>query len=240
MNKIIFVCMFLAVSVFADTQSGMEKKVRLLVNDKEISGVIPTFSESVIDSLLNTAQYELVDLTWCLNYEQSITLTPGTTYYTLDTDVFVPFRVKVGTIALSAIPIKTLDADYPNWENDSGTPARYFIKIPTQTTNMVIGFHPITDATRTAYVNYVEIPDEMTSDSDVPFNSRRRLYAYHYLLVLRVASILSYQRGYAALAKNFMEEYAWRLKSMEETIRMKPGEIPSFIYSPVRRPTSAQ
>lgn len=232
----IIILVFLFGIAFADTRSGMETKVRLLINDKVIPGVTPYFPTATISDLFNVAQYEVVDLTWCLVFEQKISLTANVTYYSLNTDVFAVFRVKVGTTSLDSISVKTLDADYPNWENTAGTPERYFIKIPTHTNNMMIGFHPISDSTQTAYVNYAEIVDEMTTGSNIPFNSRRRLYSYHYLLVLRVASILAGQRGDTTLSRDLMEQYMWRLKSMEETIRMKPGEIPALIYSPLMRP----
>ncbi len=222
--------------LFAANQGEMETQVRVLIGDKIIPGVTPYYSESIIDSFFNSAQYEMVDLAWCLNYEQQLVITTGTSYCSLSTDTFAIYRVKLGTTVLTEIDIKVLDAEQPNWENATGEPQKYFIKVPTQTENMVMGFWPNLESTKTVHIGYVELPDAMTSDSDIPFNGRKRLYPYHYCLVLRVAAILSRQRGYISLAKDYMAEYMWRLNSMERTIRMKPGEIPLLMYSPYQKP----
>lgn len=208
--------------------------IRIFTNDIEITGITPRYSSGTLTDVINHVQYDTVNLTWCLNYEKRETLPANTTYYTLPDNTFAVSRVVHGTNTLKIISYRELDSEEPNWQNESaGAPARYYIKIATFTSApVIIGLFPPPNSTRTLTVGYVLIATELSNGSDTLFNGEKRLYTYHSLITLKVSAIINRIRGFSNLANSQESDYIALLKSMSDTIRIKPGGIPKDIKSP--------
>lgn len=204
------------------------RAVRVFTGDQLISGIDPRYSTSTIIDMLNIAQYEIVDLTWCLTYETAETISANTTYYTMPDNTFAPYRVLFGTTTLEVAHINELDRQYPAWQNDSASwPEKYSIKTATYSAaSPAIMLYPVPNTSGTLTINSVLIPTELSAGTDVPFNGDKRLIPYHGLMVLRVASLINDVRGFENLAARLDSQYAALLASMLNTIRIKPGEIP--------------
>lgn len=230
----IFLAIFLAGYISALDLDGCISNIRILTNDIEITGITPRYSSSTLTDVINYVQYDTVNLTWCLNYEKSATLSANTTYYTLPDDTFAISRVVHGTNTLKIISYRELDEEESNWQNHSaGVPARYYIKIATFTSApVIIGLFPPPNSTETLTVGYVLIATELSKSTDTLFNGEKRLYTYHSLITLKVSAIINRIRGFSDLANSQESDYTALLKSMADTIRIKPGGIPKDIKSP--------
>jgi len=228
-KKILCLLVLFVVSSYSMDTEDLVKNVRVLTEDQIIYGVSPRYSTATIVSLLNVYQDETVDLTWCLNYRATKTLVAGTTYYALPDTSVVPYRVVFATTNLEIISYKQLDDEYPGWQNTAkGRPERYYIAVSTYMNSPVtIGIYPLNNASATLTVDYILQPTDLIYPDSIPFNGETKLYTYHSLLSLRVASVINGIRGESTLASDQKADYSALLAAMLKTIRVKPGEIPA-------------
>jgi hypothetical protein len=143
------------------------------------------WSKSILTTRLNQAQKEIVSYTNVLKIYGAVAITAGTGATTLDATVMEVQRVYItltngDNIPLVGISINELDYRYPNWQNlDSGQPTSYTYDHVTR--NLTFIPRPDTDITLNMY--HLINPADMSSDSDIPFDSNTPLTPYHISLV---------------------------------------------------------
>ena len=187
------------------------------------------FSDVKISSYVNIGQSEISMLTWPLVGVKEYTIEPGRKKYAFDSDMVVMQRLTVDNALLPATSIEELDRNGSDWEVNmsTGRAENYYVN---HTTFSYIGFDVFIDTNDytsfTAY--YTKMPDDMVSNTDVPFDSMARLRPYHFALVLWTASILSIQAGNKDNYSLYYSMYVDRMKLMEPTIRLTPDYFPNM------------
>jgi len=212
---------------------ALRDRSRFFSNDAVRAGIKPTHEDTEYNYWINAVQQEIYDYTWCNVNVETHTLVPGTTLYAVSDDLMSTiFRVKAGTMTLKKNTYKQLETK-PDYENKTAAfPEAYYVETGTFTNIRIIP-PPNTDVL--LKIEYLDPPDDMTSDSDYPFNNVKRLYVYHSLIVVRVAAIFNFQRGYLTKYESLMKDYNRRIKEMEITIRMNTDE-PQDENSPYEKP----
>lgn len=160
--------------------SDIENQIRRNVRD--VSSVSQRYSDTIIDAIINEAQRAVINETWAENSFSTTTLVSGSTYYTLPSTCIKVWRVTVDGASLPELDLKQLDADNgnTNWSS-TGTATSYFYD---PSSNTVIGLQPFPNSSGSLLnIFCYKLPTDLSSDSDIPFDSDPRLYVYHDLLV---------------------------------------------------------
>jgi hypothetical protein len=221
----------------AKTGSGLtlaeaRTEVRRLVKDTATSSTLQRYSDTVLLSFLNQAQREVISASLPLENTTSYTLSSGTTYYSLPTDlVSVKFiKLKDATLRtrkLQQVSYKATLESNPDYERLSGPPMQYFIRPSTSSTvtTLDVAFLPVptTSSTGTATVTYYKQATTLSADSDVLLDGDSTLLPYHEAVV------------YGAVAKIKLIEgdpsssvYLQLQQSGIQVMNSRLGEMPDY------------
>lgn len=211
---------------FSLTLSELRTDIRLRIKDS--NSTRQRFTDSQINSLINDAQRDIVNATWCNYNNTDITLVSGTTYYSLPGDLIAIVRVTRERKVLKETSLNQKDAEASGWEMSGGVPSAYF-QDPAQTD--MIGFAPWpsgTSSTGTVRIIYVAQPTDLSSDSTSPFNNETRFEPYHDLITMYAAYRVFLIEGDINKAQFYRQEYESRLQMMRDRVGSKPNYIPGF------------
>ena len=137
----------------------------------------------------NEAQGIVQGYTQAVKTKETLTPTASTQEVTLDADTMDITRVAITLPNGDIFPLegttrKELDYLYPNWQNlDAGRPGKWFYDATNQQLNLVRkpdSDHAITNG---LFVWEVRKPADLSSDSDVPFDSNNQMIPYHLSIV---------------------------------------------------------
>jgi hypothetical protein len=243
MKKLILAIAFLlaGASAQAMTLSDIETQVRRNIRDTQTSSDLQKYSDSVLDAMINEAQREVSNLTWCVEMSTSRVLAAGTTYYNLPDD-FIAARLAVftrpgaSTIELQERLQGSLVDDFPSYEQgNSGAPTEYLVRQSTSGgNNLEIAYlpTPTSTSTGTVRVDYYAYPDDLSADSDVPFEGLLHLYPYHYALVAHVSARVKEVEGKLDEAAYWRAQFDRYLQIMQQRLESAPN------YNPGTRPAS--
>ena len=157
--------------------------------------LVPEVNDSILsntnlDLFINDGALDVTRRTDCLwNYADQ-TVTAATQTYAVPSDAGRVLAIYYGgTGNWEKLPCVTMDylanEIDPDWFNNTGTIWAYF-----EAEQNKIGLYktPTSAEAGTDYlrVYYVENPDTLVNDSDIPFNGVTNLYAYHDLMLLYV------------------------------------------------------
>lgn len=196
MKKYLLLALLLLGSVrcYALTASDIIARARVYLKDQSTVNTRQQFSDATMLSFLNDGQREANSIGWLLQSTTTISLTAGTTLYSLPSDFMATQFVLYKNMALPQTSLNQLNADNPGWFSAAaGTPIKYYVYAGNPSR---IGFYPAptTAAASTVTVFYVQQPTELTTTSQTPFNSWPILTPYHsglvYYLVYRAYSAL--------------------------------------------------
>jgi hypothetical protein len=114
-----------------------------------------------------------------------------------------------------------LDVQFPSWEyNTSGRPMYYYER------GNYIGFErPVSAAyvsTDAIKVDYFKFPDDMSNDSDVPFDGLDYLDLYHDVIILGVAAMCKQDENKDNTA--IMAEYTSKINLMITSLNSKSDQ----------------
>lgn len=209
--------------------SDIETAVRRNIRDTATSATLQRYSDIVLDALINEGQRDVVSNTWILSKSTSITLSSGVTYYTLPSDLIAIQRVTRQYANLPEVTLGQEDFDNANgtWETTSSTPT-YFFQDKSQTTKIGLAPFPSSSGQAgTLRIIYYTYASDLSSDSDIPFNSEVRFTVYHDLLVWFVTYRVMYIDAMWDKAKVFKEMYDTRLQVLYEDYGAKPEKVPA-------------
>lgn len=226
--KKILLLLFVPCISFSITLSDIRTQIRRDMVDVKTSTTIQRFSDTEINFLINNAQREICDVVWCLYTSTNISVLSGTTYYTLPTNYYAIERVVYDNQYL--LPEKTIalmDREDSSWisANPTNPPENYYLSIDkTQ-----IGLYPcINESSKILKVDYIKVPTDLSSDSDVPYDSNPKFYPYHELIILRVLGWIYNQDQKLNQASIMFSLYTSGLNRMANQIKVSPNFVPSF------------
>ncbi len=210
--------------------SELRDGVRLRVRDTNTDTTHQQFTDADINEVINEGHRVVVGSLWPLRQTYTFSLTKSVRYYVLPTDLIVVTRVNLANKPLPEVTKQGLDADYDNWSVASATPTVYFIDKASSTGQSLIGFYPIpsTTSTNSCFVEYAQIPYELTADTSVPYNGRTELYPYHDLLMDYAAGNLWMMQGIPDLGKPFLEMYGMKVANFKSNLSQMPNFNPSI------------
>jgi hypothetical protein len=242
MKKLIVFAAAILAAQFAHalTLSEIETNVRRHVDDTASSSSLQRYSDTIIDAVVNEAQREVVNQTWCVSSSTGYSLTAGVTYYALPTDFIatknVIFQDRSNNVyVLKQVLPRTYLGQNPNYEKSSSggqSPTNYQIRDSTSgAATQEISYIPVptTSSTGTVRVDYYKRADDLSSDSDVPFDGDYSLYSYHDLIVYYTASRLFLMEGNVNAAAVYSQLYQSGLALMKEKFGVNPDYVPSAI-----------
>lgn len=121
------------------------------------------YPEADILAELNIAQNEIARITGCIQNVATLAVTAGTSVYSFETDMIEVKRLALDNVPLIQTTEASLDVYSKDWETDSNTP-QFFIFYPPNQIKLIAT--PVASGTLRA--TYTQIPDELTSGSDIP------------------------------------------------------------------------
>lgn len=224
---IFLLSLIVAPLVQALTLDDLITQVRIFLHDTSEDTDRQRWSDVQITSAINIAQNNVNCLTWCSHGNYSISVTTGTREYALASDVYAIERVTLDDEVIPQISIASLDKDDEDWEGSTtdGTPTDYYIRqnLTSSESSRVIGFNPLPDDDFTVKVFYISIPEDMSADTDEPFNDYARIAPYHNLVILYTIYWLQSADGNLNEATLAWKQYQAEIAHMNKYINFIPA-----------------
>jgi len=216
------------IPLYALNRGQIRDIIRDLVRDANSNSNKQHWLDTEINQYINLAQEEIVSLTWCQKNYYDITISSKYAVYTITDTIFTVTRVVLNNKSLEETTLQKLDANNSQWNVNisSSEPTKYYV-YQSSNTNLKIGFYPPPDKQYTVTIYYFENASELSSDNDIPFRGLKKLYPYHYLICLWVASQLSAIDENPGMASFYYNLYIERLKAMQKDINSKPNYFPT-------------
>lgn len=244
-NRILFgflIVAVLSVPSKAMTLSTILTAIRQNIRDTSTDTTLQRYSDANLTNFVNEAQREFVNMTWCVEKSTTVSLSAGTTYYSLSNDFlatkYVTFKMSSGGVKIKLLAFsekKVWDVE-PDYERSSvGPPDHYYVRYPgTAGTNSQIAFIPIPNSTSvgTAVVWYYYMPADLASGTDVPFDGFKKLYGYHFALVSHVSARIKMLEGKTDEATYYRSEFDRYMAIAADKILKQPDYNPSLAGSP--------
>jgi hypothetical protein len=218
------------------TLSEIRTQIRVNVHDTASTASLQRYSDSTLTALINEAQRDVVNQTWCLETSTAIPITAGTTYYSLPTNTLAisqaRYRTSTGTVTnLSEVGRRVFLQGSPDFERQSATgiPTQYFVQYSTSGgTALQVGIVPSARSSGGSLLfDYYHQATDLSGDSEVPFGGYRLLYPYHYSIVYRVSARIRLMEGFAD-AQSYAQMYASEVSAIVNRAGSKPNYNPSF------------
>ncbi len=220
------------------TVSDVRSAVRRYVRDTASSTSQRRYSDATLLLYINEAQRDVVNRTWCLQKTSSQSISVGTTYYSLPTDLIAVqeanFReTSTGiTRQLTEKSERALYQENPDYERQRGPPQYYFIRNSTSAAaQLEYGLNPVPSTSTqlgTLLLDYYNQPADLASDSDIPLSSYRYLYPYHDTLIYYAAAQIKIIEGDTEEATALLNLYEARIKLMLDRLGRMPNYNPGF------------
>lgn len=236
MKKLILILLLLVPGIsWGRSVGGMRSDIRRAMNDVPDPKV--RYTNDFIFDLMNKVQRDVVNQTWCLQTMTDVTLTAGTTYYSLPTGMIaiiqVDFKDSSNKVAeLSEISERALKQENPDHERTGGKPNQYFVRYSTyQVTTMQIGFYPApstVSSTGTVRIRYYNQATNIDDDDDVFFDGYRFLIPYDDVIQYGVIARLKLLEGDINGSNFYLQMYKEGLAVMRDRLGRMPNYSPSF------------
>lgn len=201
----------------SDTRTAIRRNVR----DTASSTSLRRYSDAVLLTFVNESQRNIINETWASSDSTSTTVSAGTIYYSLPTEAIKVWRVTLGGANLVELDLTQLDADnYDSSWGTSGTPTSFFT---TRSRRTEIGLQPYPSTSGgSLIIYYFQMVPDLSSDSDVPFDSDYRLYSYHDLIVFYVSARILLSENRITEAEAYLKLYSAGLQTMALNVGHKP------------------
>ena len=232
MNTIfkIFLLLFLTSNIYGLTLGNIRDESRALLHDVSTDTAKQRWSNTRFNFVINQGQREMCDVVWSVHNSTTIALLKDTTYYTLPDDLYAIERVVYnGVTVLTEKTITSFDRDDTSWlATSTGTPENFYVSVD----NKKIGFYPVPDNSALAniYIDFIKIPSDLSSDSDIPFDNVFKYKSYHHLLIYYTVAMINLEESNQTW-KDFYYLYDLGLKRMAEKIGIYPsGYTPTLKF----------
>jgi len=236
------ILLFSAQFAWSLTLSEIRTEIRRNVRDTATVATLRTYSDTTLNTLINQAQDEIVNQTWCVTTSTSYALLASTSYYNLPTDFIAPevvtFAGSTGvSYELKEAARRSFIQQNPDWLRQRGPPAQYIIQQSLSGGNpLLISYYPIPSSTQigTVTITYYKQVDDLSSDSDVPFDGLNHLYPFHRTIVYEVTAKLKFIEGLSAEGSTYIQLYQSDLAIMAKRLSTSPNYSPGIVAGPAR------
>lgn len=214
--------------------SDILTRARIFLRDTATDPTRQRFSDPQLTFFINDGQKETNLKVWAVVNSTLITLSAGTTEYSLPADHITILRATMNNAPIVERTFSFLDESNTNWIADTGTVTEYYLRMDSSVvagvTRECIGVHPISTFTATMILQYLAQPADLSASVDVPFSGYNRLFPFHQALAyyaayrgdMAIGSVdeaAMYRREYdsivnfmdAALGTHFMFNPSFRL-----------------------------
>jgi len=188
--SIIFISLFFYCNIQALTLSDIRNEVRVQIRDNSSDVNNRRLTNTFLTTRINIVQGNIAKQTRCLIARVSTGTTANVVEYRYPNDIIAPIRLAYYIFysspnaykRLEFNTIASLDNTLSNWENNSaGLPTKYYER------GDYFGLSPKPSLTySTTYaiqLDYYKTPDDLSGDTDIPFDGDRLLYTYHQLII---------------------------------------------------------
>ena len=166
-------------------------EIRRLIKDTSTDTALQRWSDAILQSRENYIQEEMMAAAEALEARATDTdIVSGTSEYSLPSTILSIKQVLLMDSASKYDPLKSISEQElnrldPSWRDVTGTPTHYYLS------RGKIGLYPKPDYSRTSGLRLDGIlkAADMSSDTDVPFNSDYRFYFAHLGLCYGVARL---------------------------------------------------
>lgn len=204
------------------TLSEIRTNIRRNVRDTASSASLRRYSDAVLNAYINEAQRIVVNDTWASSEFTSQSITSGTTYYGIPSNTIRVWRVTLNNANLPELELGQLDADNYDtaWSTATNSPTAYFID---KSSRNAVGLYPVPSSSGgTLKVYFFQLVPDLSSDSDVPFDSDLMLYSYHDLLVYHATFRILLTENRLQEANGYLNLYNQGLELMARNVGHKP------------------
>lgn len=227
------IVIFCISTTLALTRGDIETECRRILNDPDAD----IWTDTVLDDRAELGQIDIVAKTWCLEAKATEDTVESTQEYILPNDYLALIRVAIENKStddqfdkLEYTTVRRLDKKESGWQGaNDGTPTKYY-----EYRNRV-GLYPPPNSDYAGddklMIDYVEFPDAFSDDDTVPFNSWRKLYPYHQLIVWYVVRLCFIDIGQLNKAAYFENLYNVGVEKMRKTLNIKPDRKGSVGYN---------
>ena len=218
------------------TLGAIKTEIRRAIRDNPSDTSRQRYGDSVLEDLVNQGQREMTIIGDLADKTSVYVLTARTSYYALPADLVAVKQVYFSDRSnqlreLEEQAQKSLYDNNPHWERTGGIPISYWVSQATNPQNQAsaplrISYIPIPTnlSTGTVTIWYSYLMPDLDLDSDVPFENRRNLYAYHYALVYYVVMRIKLIENKTTEASAYQGLYATSISTMKG----KLGEMPNY------------
>lgn len=217
---------------FALTRGEIRTQIRQSVGDNPATS--NRWNDTILNTRINIVQNNIVRFTRCLYSQYATTTTAGQSEYKMSSGMIAIDRVSFISVIGSTVAYRKLewssmvglDRDIPTWEGMAAGLPRYYYERGDK-----IGLYPApsssysTSTIKSLKIDYYKKPDELTSDSHIPFDNDVSLIDYHDLIVLGVVIMCKKDDGKIGEVQVLQTEYWGLLTQMKDSIRDKPDKV---------------
>lgn len=226
--KLFFALLAISVPGYCLTLSQIKTEIRIRIKDSGVQRL--RYTDAQLLNIINQTQRDAVNLSWIIKKSTDISLVSGTTNYTLPTDTIALGRVTLRGASLPEVTLETLDSQFngANWTLSAGLPQDYF-QDPARPAQ--VSFYPWpnnSSSTGTVHINYFAQPTDLSSDSDIPFNSDVRYYPYHDLLIYEPCAKIFLIEGDMGKYQEYKAYYESRVQIFTVQVSNKVNFLPGF------------
>lgn len=230
MKKILLliIALFSAGASNALTLSTIRTEIRIRIKDSDSTR--QRYTDAQLNNIINQTQRDVVNVSWIIKKSTAISLVTNTTYYAIPTDLIAIHRLMFRNYNLPETTLQELDSksEFGKWPEQAGIPTAYF-QDPARPSSIGISPWPNNlSSTGTINMIYYSQGTDLSSDSDVPFNSDTRYYPYHDLLIYEPCYKIMLIEGENDKAGEYKSYYESRLQILLAAIGNKPNFLPGF------------
>ncbi len=209
------------------TLSDIRTAVRKNIRDTDPT--LRRYSDANLLPFINEGQRDVINNTWIVSKSSSITSVASQVYYSFPSDLISVERITRSYGNLPEVTLNQMDFDTYNstWEVTTGNP-KYFYQNHARPTEFGV-FPPSTSGSETYRLIYYAQGTDLSSDSDIPFNSSARFYSYHDLLTWYATFRILFIEGFSDKAALFKDMYDTRLRVLYEDYGAKPEKVPTVV-----------
>ena len=211
--------------------SDLTQMCRVNLRDTASDANFQRFSDASLAAWINEGQRDVQNKSWVLQGTYTLDLAAGVRTYQTPGDFLYTIRVLVANKRITQTSYNQLDAGGGgtggiDWTVISSTPTQYFLDILASSVTLM-GFYPLPKLTTTGgavRVQYAQIPQTLALATDLPFDGKSTLFAFHDVLVHYCA-----MKGWAMLSRpDLSAGYSSLYAGEVATIKMAAGQMPDF------------
>lgn len=202
--------------------------IRRNVRDTATVTTLRRYSDSYLNDLINEAQRDVINQTYAISLETSMSVVNGRDEYVTPERTIKVWRVTRVFGNLPEVELSKMDADFNNepWQEELGVPAYFYMK---KSDPHYVFLYPVPNDSLlgTLRIEYYAYPEDLVNDTDDPYSSIDELAGYDDLLVYHPTARILIVEGKLDRAQSYIGLYESGIKLMSENLGYKPIKVPA-------------